>query len=112
MLPINSLNGKLLVNRNIVISISIGLVIGLVSGIFISAAFNLQNRIFPSQTDLIQQPKIFCNADENKAPSWFRLYPENRSRRDPVVSAVNETEVPSIEITVNIYNNSISPFQH
>lgn len=95
-------------NKKIIAVTSIGLVIGLSLGIFISLAFNLHNILFPSQTE---QQKIFCNADESKSSGWFRSYPENRSRLDPVVSAMNETEVPSIEITVNIYNNnSISLF--
>jgi len=84
-------------NKKIIVVASIGLVIGLVLGIFISLAFNLHNVLFPSQ---MEQQKIFCNADENKSSGWFRSYPENRSRLDSVVSAMNETEVPSLEITV------------
>ena len=92
------------------VGISIGLVIGLALGVLVTAIFDLHNMLFPD-VDLIQQSKIFCNADESVQSSWTRTYPENRSKFYYVVSGMNETELPELRIKVTIRNNnSISLF--
>ena len=92
----------MLSNRLLVIGLIIGLVIGLPLGYFLQ-------QVLPStynqQQDNTQNP-IFCISDESVRSSWFKSSPN-----DPVVSSMNETEVPSLEIVVKIdNNNSLSLF--
>jgi ABC-type transport system involved in multi-copper enzyme maturation permease subunit len=99
------------VQGKIILAASVGLVIGLVLGIFISSAFNLQSVFSPSQSGMdLLNPKIFCYAEGGPSSGWFRSY-SNRTESDPVVSQINITEVPSLDIQVVIRNNnSISLF--
>ena len=87
--------------RSLATGLILGLIIGLPTGYFLQQVFSdLYNQQHENEL------KIFCNAGESVQTNWYKSSPN-----EPVVSSMNETEVPELDIRVTVRNNnSISLF--